>query len=265
MGSSSSRSCGSGSTHHSDDYTPSPMREEDMPQEEHYGSQAMQVEGQPLDLHGDREIQAYALIKDRVFVHTQAFNSELLESIGMDVNFANVWHTIGWNDFMPISEEVDFDKAVRDFNCQSFWTSISDQVVVGKFAPRCTDIHNPTLRLMHKWLALLLFPREDLYKCRELTLPLAPQKEARRSNVSGRVTRTRSRSKATTSQYQPPQPQHIMQASPRGSSRLTHTTQFNTINTTHDNLQAYFRSQGYNPHPGQQAKNKLGGGHLQET
>lgn len=180
-----------------------------MPQEEHYGSQAMQVEGQPLDLHGDREIQAYALIKDRVFVHTQAFNSELLESIGMDVNFANVWHTIGWNDFMPISEEgshlltiqflctlqeaddgisfhffrreyqlfwmnlslllgfhrkciVDFDKAVRDFNCQSFWTSISDQVVVGKFAPRCTDIHNPTLRLMHKWLALSIFPREDV-------------------------------------------------------------------------------------------------------
>src|SRR5688572_12925876 len=118
----------------------------------------------------------------------------------MDVKFANVWHTIGWNHFMPISKEgsrlltiqflctlqeaddgisfcfflreyqlswmnlilllgfhrkciVDFDKTVCDFNHHSFWASISDQVVVGKFSPRCNEIHNPTLRLMHKWLA----------------------------------------------------------------------------------------------------------------
>ena len=35
-------------------------------------------------------------------------------------------------------------------------------VVHGRFAPRCNDIHNPTLRLMHKWLAITLFPRDDV-------------------------------------------------------------------------------------------------------
>uniref|UniRef100_K3YLB1 Uncharacterized protein n=1 Tax=Setaria italica TaxID=4555 RepID=K3YLB1_SETIT len=141
-GSSSSHSHISTSTHHSIDYTPSSMQEEDMPQEEQSGPQAMEVEGPPLDLHGDWEIQAYALIKDRVFAHTQAFDTKLLENT----------------------------------------------VVVGKFAPRCNDMHNPTLRLMH--ISVLY-----LYKCRELTLPLAPQEETSRSNVSGR----------------PPQSQHIMQ------------------------------------------------------
>ena len=38
---------------------------------------------------------------------------------------------------------------------------ISDHVVHGKFAPRCNDIQNTTLRLMHKWVAITLFPRDD--------------------------------------------------------------------------------------------------------
>jgi hypothetical protein len=35
-------------------------------------------------------------------------------------------------------------------------------IVHGKFAPRCNDIQIPTLRLMHKWLAITLFPRDDV-------------------------------------------------------------------------------------------------------
>ena len=38
---------------------------------------------------------------------------------------------------------------------------ISEQVVPGKFAPRCNDIQNPTLRLMHKWVVITLFPSDD--------------------------------------------------------------------------------------------------------
>uniref|UniRef100_K3YCF7 Uncharacterized protein n=1 Tax=Setaria italica TaxID=4555 RepID=K3YCF7_SETIT len=183
----------------------------------------------------------------------QAFDSELLESTSMDVNFATVWHTIGWDNFVPIFEEVDFDKAVYNFNRHSFWTSISNKVVVGKFAPQCNDIHNRTLRLMNKWLALSLFPRKD---CWELTLPLAPQEEARMSNVSGRVTRSRSRNEATTLQYQLP-----YWANARVSLGYQQEwqqqvdTHFDTINTTlqqsHDDLLAYFCSQGFNRHPGQ--------------
>uniref|UniRef100_K4AKL3 Uncharacterized protein n=1 Tax=Setaria italica TaxID=4555 RepID=K4AKL3_SETIT len=199
MGLSSSISHGSASMHHSDDYTPSPIREEEVPQEEQFEPQAMEVEELQPNLHGNREAQAYALIKDRVSIHTRAFDFELLENTSMDVDFANIWHIIGWNDFVPISEEV----------------------VVGKFSPCCNDIHNPTLR---------------------------------------------SRNKATTSQYQPSQSQHVMQQMyqarwvPTGQMsgfapgyqqgfamwQQEVDTQFNAINTSlqqsHSNIQTYFRS-----------------------
>jgi hypothetical protein len=53
-------------------------------------------------------------------------------------------------------------EACRSFSRHEFWGLISDQVVHGKFAPRCNDIQNPTLSLIHKWLAITLFPRNDV-------------------------------------------------------------------------------------------------------
>ena len=58
---------------------------------------------------------------------------------------------------MPVS----LAKACRSFDRHEFWGLISGEVVHGKFAPRCNDIQNPTLRLMHKWVAITLFPRDD--------------------------------------------------------------------------------------------------------
>ena len=57
-----------------------------------------------LNLREDRELQAYAMIKHRSFGHTRAFNPDLLEKTGMDIDFANVWHAVGWDDFLPAEE-----------------------------------------------------------------------------------------------------------------------------------------------------------------
>ena len=35
-------------------------------------------------------------------------------------------------------------------------------VVVGKFAPHNMDIPHPTLRLMHRWIAMTMFSRQDI-------------------------------------------------------------------------------------------------------
>ena len=162
-----------------------------------------------LDLRNACERQAYAMIKDRSFVHTRAFDLELQIKTGMYEDFANVWHAIGWGNFTPVEEygsrlltiqflctlrevenrvyfrlfgkeyllswktfagHLDFnklwpislDQACRGFNRHEFLGRISGQVVHGKFAPRCGDIHNPTLQLMHKWLAITLFPRDGV-------------------------------------------------------------------------------------------------------
>jgi len=65
---------------------------------------------------------------------------------------------LDFNKHWPIS----LDQACRSFNRYEFWGQISCQVVHGKFAPRCGDIHYPTLQLMHKWLTITLFPRDDV-------------------------------------------------------------------------------------------------------
>jgi len=161
-----------------------------------------------LDLQDDCEHQAYSMIKNRSFGHTKAFDSDLLEKTGMDVDFARVWHAVGWDDFVPVEEngsrlltiqflctlrEVDagvsfrlfgvehyfnwrnfshllgfsvrlpvsLAKACRGFDRLEFWDLISGQVVHGKFAPWCNDTQNRTLHLMHKWVAITLFPRND--------------------------------------------------------------------------------------------------------
>jgi hypothetical protein len=57
-----------------------------------------------LDLRDDHEKQAYALLKRRDFGHTKAFDLDLLEKTGMDVDFARIWHAIGWDGFVPVEK-----------------------------------------------------------------------------------------------------------------------------------------------------------------
>ena len=57
---------------------------------------------------------------------------------------------------------IDIDHVVRGFDCHKFWNEISGQVVVGKFQPRNMDIQHPTLRLMHRWIAMTLFSWQDI-------------------------------------------------------------------------------------------------------
>jgi len=47
-----------------------------------------------LDLRDNRERQAYAMIKNRSFGHTRAFDPDLLEKTGMDVDVTRVWHAV---------------------------------------------------------------------------------------------------------------------------------------------------------------------------
>ena len=64
----------------------------------------MLVGANNLDLRDDRGRQAYAMIKNRSFGHTRAFDPDLLEKTGMDVDFARVWHAVGWDGFVPVEE-----------------------------------------------------------------------------------------------------------------------------------------------------------------
>ena len=57
-----------------------------------------------LDLRDDRERQGYSILKNQSFVHTRAFDPELLIKTGTYEDFANVWHAIGWDNIVPVEE-----------------------------------------------------------------------------------------------------------------------------------------------------------------
>nr|AAQ56448.1 hypothetical protein OSJNBa0074N12.29 [Oryza sativa Japonica Group] len=102
--------------------------------------------------HSDRERQAYYMLSDREYAHTREYSPELLKKIGMDVEFRSIWKVVGWQRFAV--------KGISGFEKNRFWEDISGAPICKK--PMTNDIHNPTLRLMHKWIAMTLFPRGDL-------------------------------------------------------------------------------------------------------
>lgn len=54
---------------------------------------------------------------------------------------------------------VDFDSILQDFDRSRFWKDISGKTEFEY--PKTNDIHNPTLRFMHRWFGMSLFPRFD--------------------------------------------------------------------------------------------------------
>ena len=76
-------------------------------QEEKFEEQAEEPQDEDMEIdeddapylaRDDREHQAYAMIKNRSFGHTRAFEPDLLEITGMDVV------PVGWDHFVPVEE-----------------------------------------------------------------------------------------------------------------------------------------------------------------
>ena len=81
----------------------------------------------------------------------------------------------------------NLDRAVEGFDRVDFWKEISDKDSSSQ--PRTSEIHNPTLRFMHRWLAMTLFPRNDLHTVRvdEMKIMYAMLSKTRISPVIGMI------------------------------------------------------------------------------
>ena len=83
---------------------------------------------------------------------------------GVNFRFFRKEYSTTWKDFSLLLAfdaqcVVDVDSAIQDFDKTKSWREISRKTDC--FRPRTNDIHNPTLRFMHKWLGMTLFPRND--------------------------------------------------------------------------------------------------------
>ena len=82
--------------------------EETVPTEEQEQEQGqpMEDDDEPhLDLERGQEMEAYNLIKNRVFDHTPLYDPALLKAIGMDIEFTSIWKAIGWEEVDPVWEQ----------------------------------------------------------------------------------------------------------------------------------------------------------------
>jgi hypothetical protein len=93
------------------------------------------------------------------------------EANGIKFRFLGTEYQVSWKD---LSHHLSFSsrcaiflkKACRGFTRDAFWGDISGRVGGSKIVPQCNDILYPTLHLWQKWLAVTLFPREDVWPVR---------------------------------------------------------------------------------------------------
>jgi hypothetical protein len=147
-------------------------------------------------------------IHHREFEHTKVFDPQLLQRTGMTEEFFDVFGAIGWGEFWQFSEypgsrlltlefmctikpakndiyfrlhNIDFTMGWEQFNCttniehvpkkfnkREFWYETTGEQYLGKSQPRTSHFCNPTLRFMHTWMGVTLFPRDDVRIVREI-------------------------------------------------------------------------------------------------
>ena len=122
------------------------QEEQDEPQEEFMVND---TDAPFIDLQRDRKKQAYLILKDRVFGHTKTYDWELMERIGMESDFASIWHAIGWDNFVPIHEDGSHPITIQ-FLCslREEDTGISFRLFGGNIISHGESLV-PTLVLVH--------------------------------------------------------------------------------------------------------------------
>jgi hypothetical protein len=165
-----------------------------------------------LKLRGHEEKKKFKDLKDQEFGLTPAYDPQLLQDTGMDVEFGYIFFAVGWSKVRPINDDVfrlltikflctlqftnpgvefimfnkkfsltwrqlsnlfgfdgdcvlDIDSVIPEYNKEQFSKEISNFDYVRK--PKTNDIELPTLRFMHRWIAMTLFPRVDPHMAKE--------------------------------------------------------------------------------------------------
>jgi hypothetical protein len=136
------------------------------------------TDGDDISIHTTEEMEKYKSLHHREFAHTCVYDVNHLLTLEFLMTFEIVersrklfmkFHLFRKSfgcDFSHLSELLDFSKscllessAMRNFNKVEFSDAIS-----GKSARlRFSDIHNPSLRFLHRWMSSMLFPMMELH------------------------------------------------------------------------------------------------------
>jgi hypothetical protein len=167
------------------------------------------TDGNDISICTTAEMEMYESLRHREIAHTQVYDVNLLERVGLDEELPNILRTIGCRklydkprlgsclltleflitfeiveknrksfvmfhlfgksfgcDFSHFSDLLDIyisclpeSIAMRKFNKVEFSDAISRKSARLRFS----DIHNPSLRFLHRWMSFMLFPMVELH------------------------------------------------------------------------------------------------------
>jgi hypothetical protein len=118
--------------------------------------------------------QIFALLAWTCFYHTSQRGCRLLtleclctlksSNDGVTFRLFRQEHTLSWrrlSNALGFAEgcAIDLDSSLEDFDRRHLWTDVTGKQNVHK--PCTNDIQHPNLRFFHKWISLVLFPRND--------------------------------------------------------------------------------------------------------
>jgi hypothetical protein len=104
------------------------------------------------------------------FLCTLTLDDDNVEFRLFNRSFTMTWKTLSTTLGFAKKNSLDVDASLHDFDRIHFWTDISNFKSARK--PTTNEIHHPTLRFMHKWLATTIFPKEELGTVRNKEMKL---------------------------------------------------------------------------------------------
>nr|ABB47409.2 hypothetical protein LOC_Os10g23860 [Oryza sativa Japonica Group] len=220
-----------------------------------------------LDLVSDQERQAYYMLRDREYPHTQEYSPELLKKIGMDAEFGSIWKAVGWQPFAVTIEETlaggiyretrSMTRNERESSSSSTpvqmyeagWEPTKDAPGWTQAPRHCIGVSTWASASEDRWRAPHDIRWGDNQPSRSSGMPPSPS-EWRSSSSRWdlcKITRRMDTLDIQTGEIQYNCTEHIAQTQEWQQSIDVQFTNFNNMmQQQHDDLQAYFRFQGFN-------------------
>ncbi|RLM73757.1 hypothetical protein C2845_PM15G04600 [Panicum miliaceum] len=120
----------------------------------------------------DYEREALDLLKNQTYHHVRIFEPFFFIKTSLKADMIRAFSHVGWYNFAEMMEPGFDKKCLLDpsvsaktykYDRTTWWNEISEEPVSSKNS--IVSIHHPTLRMLAKWICMVVHPRSNLRLC----------------------------------------------------------------------------------------------------
>ncbi|RLN04835.1 hypothetical protein C2845_PM13G06730 [Panicum miliaceum] len=110
------------------------------------------------------EWEALDLLKTRTYHHVRIFEPFFFKKTGWKADMTRAFSHMGWNNFADMKEpDSSILAKTYKYDRTTWWNEISKEPVSSKNS--IVSIYHPTLKVLAKWIAMVVHPRSNLRLC----------------------------------------------------------------------------------------------------